>query len=277
MKDQTLLKTARAARSRAYAPYSGFLVGAALLTEDNRIVTGANIENASYGLTVCAERVAIWNAVHAGHRKFSKIAVATDSTPPASPCGACRQVLWELAGNIEVLMGNLSGEQIKLPLLELLAKPFGQADWETNPVDDKLVGGEEVWRLPVYANPIGYVISDYPEPQKIPKNYRELLSKVVIDPEYEEGLFRLDEEKEVTIISHLHRAKGYTLKEERSGRGHEVYGVFACRAPLRPNALAQSTVELVAIEKNILTVRGLDLINGTPVIDLKTVIVHKHD
>ncbi len=277
MKDQTLLKVARAARTRAYAPYSGFLVGAALLTEDNRIVTGGNIENASYGLTVCAERVAIWNAVHAGHRKFSKIAVATDSAPPASPCGACRQVLWELAGNIEVIMGNLSGEQFKMPLLELLAKPFGEASWESNPVDEQLLADEELWRLPITANPIGYVVSDYPEPQKIPDQYRELLSKVVVDPEFEAGLYRLNEEKEVIVISHLHKAKGYTLKEKRSGRGHEVYGVFACRAPLRPNALAQSTVELVAIDKNVLTVRGLDLINGTPVIDLKTVIPRKQN
>lgn len=277
MNDQTLLKAARAARTRAYAPYSGFLVGAALLTEDYRIVTGGNIENASYGLTVCAERVAIWNAVHTGHRKFLKIAVATDSAPPASPCGACRQVLWELAGNIEIIMGNLSGEQIKMPLLEMLAIPFGEARWEANPVDDQLLAGEEIWRLPVTTNPIGYVVSDYPEPQTIPDNYRELLSKVVIDPEFEDGLYRLDEEKEVIVISHLHKAKGYTLKEQRSGRGHEVYGVFACRAPLRPNALAQSIVELVAIDKNVLTVRGLDLINGTPVIDLKTVIPRKQD
>jgi len=277
MKDQTLLKAARAARTRAYAPYSGFLVGAALLTEDNRIVTGGNIENASYGLTVCAERVAIWNAVHAGHRKFTKIAVATDSVPPASPCGACRQVLWELGGNIEVIMGNLSGEQIKMPLIELLAKPFGEACWEANPVDDQLLAGEETWRLPFTANPIGYVISDYPEPQKIPDHYRELLSKIIVDPEFEEGLYRLDEEKEIIVISHLHKAKGYTLKEQRSGRGHEVYGVFACRAPLRPNALAQSIAKLVAIEKNVLTVRGLDLINGTPVIDLKTVIPLNQD
>lgn len=275
MKDQTLLRAARAARTRAYAPYSGFLVGAALLTDDNRIVTGGNIENASYGLTVCAERVAIWNAVHSGHRKFSKIAVATDSNPPASPCGACRQVLWELAGNIDVIMGNLSGEQIKLPLLELLAKPFGAADWAANPVNDQLLQSEDLWRLPVTANPIGYVVSDYPEPQKIPDQYKDLLSKVVVDPEYEEGLYRLDEEKEVIVISHLHQAKGYKLKEKRSGRGNEVYGVFACRAPLRPNALAHSTVELVAIDKNVLTVRGLDLINGTPVLDLKTVIPRK--
>ncbi len=272
-----MLKAARAARMRAYAPYSGFLVGAALLTQDKRIVTGGNIENASYGLTVCAERVAIWNAVHAGHRKFLKIAVATDSAPPASPCGACRQVLWELAGNIEVIMGNLSGEQIKMPLLDLLVKPFGEAAWEANPVDDHLPASEETWRLPVTFNPIGYVVSDYPEPQKLPENYRELLSKVVIDPEFEEGLYRLDEEREVIVISHLHQVRGYTLKEERSGRGHQVYGVFACRAPLRPNALAQSTVELVAIDKNVLTVRGLDLINGTPVLDIKTVISRKPD
>jgi cytidine deaminase len=275
MTDNSLIAAARAARCRAYAPYSKFLVGAALLTEEQVIVTGGNIENASYGLTVCAERVAIWNAVHGGHRKFSKIAVATDCSPPASPCGACRQVLWELAGNLEVIMVNLSGEQLSMPLQELLAIPFGEADWDANPLDGKLLASEELWRLPVTSNPIGYVISDYPQPQKIPKNYKELLSTIVVDPAMEDGLYRLEEEKEIIVLAHLHRARGYTLQEKRSGRGNEVYGVFACRAPLRPNALAQTKVELVAVEKNILTVRGLDLINGTPVIDLKTVIPRK--
>ncbi|MCJ7806701.1 MAG: TrmO family methyltransferase [Clostridia bacterium] len=88
----------------------------------------------------------------------------------------------------------------------------------------------------------------------------------------EEGLYRLNEEKKINVISYLHQAQGYTLKDKRNGRGNEVYGVFACRAPLRPNAMAQSTVELVEIRKNILTVRGLDLINDTPVLDIKTVM-----
>lgn len=129
--------------------------------------------------------------------------------------------------------------------------------------------------MPVMSNPIGYVVSGFLEPQMIPDNYREIRSTIVVNPEMEEGLYRLGEEKESIVISYLQQAIGYTLKEKRSCRGNEVYGVFACRAPLRPNALAQTTVELVAIEKNIITVRGLDLISGTPVIDLKTVLPRK--
>jgi len=268
--NETLLKAARAARCRAYAPYSRFLVGAALLTEDGAIFTGGNVENASYGMTVCAERVAIFNAVHAGYRKFKRIAVTADCSPPPSPCGACRQVLWELAGNIEVVMGNLENETESMPLLDLLARPFGSEMWAENPVSAELMAKEDLWRLPVSFHPLGYVVNDYQKPQTIPGNYKELLSTIVIDPEMEEGLYRLDEEERIIVLSHLHMARGYSLKEERSGRGNEVYGVFACRAPRRPNSIAQSVVELVAIDKNILTVRGLDLINGTPVLDIKT-------
>ena len=270
MKNETLLSYARAARLKAYAPYSKFLVGAALLTDKDHVITGANTENASYGMTVCAERIAVFSAVHSGWRNFKALAVVTDSSPPSSPCGACRQVLWELCGNIEVLMGNLSGEVIKTSSLELLPKPFGSADWESNPVTEEMLQAEDLWRLPVTSNPLGYVLNDYPAPQQIPDNYKELLSKIIIDPEFEDGLYRLDEEERIIVISHLHQARGYTLKDKRSGRGNEVYGVFACRAPRRPNALAQSVVELVDIKKNILTVKGLDLINGTPVLDLKT-------
>lgn len=270
MKPDTLLATARAARLRAYAPYSRFLVGAALLTYDGAVVTGANVENASYGMTACAERTAIWTAIHAGYRKFKSIAVIADCSPPPTPCGACRQVLWELAGNIEVVMGNLKGETKNSSLLDLLPQPFGSAIWSDNPVNQEMFKSEQIWRIPVSFHPIGYVLNDYQAPLSIPDNYKELLSQVVIDPEMEKGLYRLDEEEKINVISYLHEARGYTLKDKRSGRGNEVYGVFVCRAPLRPNAIAQSTVELVDIKKNILTVKGLDLINGTPVLDIKT-------
>jgi cytidine deaminase len=270
MNNETLMKAARAARSRAYAPYSKFLVGAALLTEDGTLFTGGNIENASYGMTVCAERTAVWNAVHAGHRKFKSIAVAADCSPPPSPCGACRQVLWELAGNIDVIMGNLEDKTEKMTLLELLAKPFGSENWSENPAGSELEASEDLWRIPVSFHPVGYVLNEYQAPQTIPDNYKELLSKIVIDADMEEGLYRLDEEKNIIVLSYLHKAAGYTLKDKRSGRGNEVYGVFSCRAPLRPNAIAQSVVELVNVDKNILTVKGLDLINGTPVLDIKT-------
>ncbi len=272
MTAESLLAAARASRMRAYAPYSGFAVGAALLTEEGAVITGSNIENASYGLTVCAERNALQTAVHTGHRNFKMIALAADCSPPPVPCGACRQVIWELAGDIEVVAGNLQGEMIRSKLSLLLPQPFGAAAWGENPVtDEEAAAGADNWRVSVLFHPLGYVSSDYDSPQSLPDNYKELLSRVIIDPDFEEGLYRLDEEDRINVISYLHRAKNYTLKDRRSGRGNEVYGVFACRAPLRPNAIAQSTVELVEIDKNILTVRGLDLINGTPVLDIKTV------
>ncbi len=272
MTAESLLAAAGAARIRAYAPYSQFPVGAALLTEDGAVITGANTENASSGLTVCAERSALMTAIHAGYRSFQKIAVVADCSPPPSPCGACRQVLWELAGPVEVIMGNLGNEMLIKPLRALYPNPFGSGSWAENPVDDSLFDQMQGWRITVPFHPVGYVANDYKDPGKIPDNYKELLSRVVIVPEYEEGLYRIEDEKEINIIAYLHRAKGYTLKGKRPGRGDEVYGVFACRAPLRPNAIAQSRVELIDRNNNVLTVKGADLANGTPVLDLKTVM-----
>lgn len=270
MKDNRLQAAALAARSRAYAPYSGFLVGAALLTAEGALVTGSNTENASFAATVCAERSAIWTAVHAGYRRFTRLAVAADCSPPPFPCGICLQVLWELSGNIEIVAVNPAGETRKAFLLELLAEPFGREKWAENPAGPA-AAAEEIWRLPVSFHPVGYIHNHFNEPGKMPDNYKEFLSRVVIDVELEKGLYRLEEEERITVIAYLHLAGGYTLKERRSGRGNEVYGIFACRAPQRPNFIAQSTVDLVERKGNILVVRGADLVNGTPVLDIKTV------
>jgi cytidine deaminase len=97
-----LVDAAREAQRHAYAPYSHFRVGAALLAEDGTIYTGCNVENASYGLTICAERAAVFAAARAGVRRFRRIVVATDVDPPASPCGACRQVLAEFGLDVQV-------------------------------------------------------------------------------------------------------------------------------------------------------------------------------
>lgn len=125
-----LIKAAEEARDKAYVPYSGFRVGAALLGDDGKVFTGANIENASYGLTICAERVALFKAVSSGTRSFQALAVVTDSNNPVSPCGACRQVLVEFAPDLEVYLANTGGKIEKTTLAELLPRAFGASDLE---------------------------------------------------------------------------------------------------------------------------------------------------
>jgi cytidine deaminase len=119
-----LVAAARAAREHAVAPFSRFKVGAALETEDGTVVTGCNIENATYGLTLCAERVAMFKAVSEGHRRFRRVAVVADTESPASPCGACRQILWELGGDLEVVVANLRRVAGRYRLGDLLPLPF---------------------------------------------------------------------------------------------------------------------------------------------------------
>jgi cytidine deaminase len=119
-----LVRIARRARSRAHAPYSGFKVGAALRTRKGEIVTGCNIENATYGLTLCAERVAVFKAVSEGLRRFDTMVVFVDSSHLAAPCGPCRQILWEFCGDIWVHMATLGGARKTLRLSELLPYPF---------------------------------------------------------------------------------------------------------------------------------------------------------
>src|SRR6516225_7299693 len=124
MPHDDLLAAARRARDHAVAPFSKFQVGAALRTADGHVVTGCNVENATYGLTVCAERVALWKALSEGHRRFVKVAVVAQSDEPTPPCGACRQLLWEYGGDLEVILGNLLKETGRYKLSELLPLPF---------------------------------------------------------------------------------------------------------------------------------------------------------
>jgi cytidine deaminase len=119
-----LVLAAREARERAVAPYSNFKVGAALEAADGTIITGCNIENASYGLTICAERVAMFKALSEGHRQFQRIAVVADTDAPTPPCGACRQILWEFGGNLEVILANLDRETGRHALSDLFPLPF---------------------------------------------------------------------------------------------------------------------------------------------------------
>ena len=119
-----LAAKATAARENAVAAYSGFKVGAALETKDGRIYTGCNIENVSYGLTVCAERVALWKALSEGAREFRQIAIVTDDMKATPPCGACRQLLWEYCGDITVHLQSLKGPSEQYQLASLLPHPF---------------------------------------------------------------------------------------------------------------------------------------------------------
>ena len=119
-----LVAAARAARERAVAPYSHFKVGAALEAEDGTVIMGCNIENSTYGLTLCAERVAVFKAVSDGHRAFRRIAVVADTDAPTPPCGPCRQILWEFCGDVEVILANLTEEKGTYQLKDLLPLPF---------------------------------------------------------------------------------------------------------------------------------------------------------
>lgn len=119
-----LIEEAKKAREKAVAPFSKYKVGAALRTAEGKIFHGCNVENATYGLTVCAERVALLSALAAGERKFTSIAVVTQSEEPGTPCGPCRQLMWEFCGDIDVTIANLQGKRIDYKLSTLFPHPF---------------------------------------------------------------------------------------------------------------------------------------------------------
>lgn len=119
-----MIREATLARENAIAPFSRFKVGAALSTKAGRIFHGCNVENPTFGLTLCAERVALLSALAAGERAFDRIAVVSQSEQPATPCGACRQLLWEFCGDIEVVVGSMSGKTRTMRLATLLPEPF---------------------------------------------------------------------------------------------------------------------------------------------------------
>lgn len=119
-----LIDAAKQARENAHAPYSDFRVGAALRSSSGRIFSGCNVENASYGLTMCAERVAIFKAISEGERGFSALVVVTDADLLTPPCGACRQLIWEFCGDIPVTIANLKGQTDVVQMKDLFPKPF---------------------------------------------------------------------------------------------------------------------------------------------------------
>jgi cytidine deaminase len=121
---QPLIEAALRARLQSVAPFSKFLVGAAVKTENGKVYTGCNIESASYGLTVCAERVAIWKALSEGERHFTELAVVADTEVLTPPCGTCRQIIWEFAKGAKIVFANLNGESETFQIAELLPRAF---------------------------------------------------------------------------------------------------------------------------------------------------------
>jgi cytidine deaminase len=119
-----LIEAALRARDNAHAPYSKFRVGAALEDDTGRVHTGCNVENATYGLTMCAERTAIFKAVSEGARRFRRVAVVADTDVLTPPCGACRQLLWEFCGDVEIVLSNLKGDSRTMRMKDLLPSPF---------------------------------------------------------------------------------------------------------------------------------------------------------
>lgn len=122
--DDQLIQTATDARLRSVAPFSHFLVGAALKTKDGKVFSGCNVESASYGLTVCAERVAIWKALSEGERDFTDLVIVADTESLTPPCGTCRQIIWEFCKHARIVLANLRGEREELKMSDLLPRAF---------------------------------------------------------------------------------------------------------------------------------------------------------
>ena len=121
---ESLIETAKRARMQSVAPFSKFQVGAAVKTAEGKIYTGCNVESASYGLTVCAERVAIWKALSEGEREFTDLAVVADTETLTPPCGTCRQIIWEFARGAKIVFANLEGKSEEFHIADLLPRAF---------------------------------------------------------------------------------------------------------------------------------------------------------
>ena len=123
--NEALVDAARVAREQARAKYSNFKVGSALLCDDGRVFTGCNIESSSYGLTICSERVALFKALSEGADNFVRIVIVADTDELTAPCGACRQLMWDFCGDIEIVLTNFAGRSKTLRLTQLFPEPFG--------------------------------------------------------------------------------------------------------------------------------------------------------
>ena len=133
---EELIEVAKAVRLQSVAPFSNFKVGAAVRTANGKVYTGCNVESASYGLTVCAERVAIWKALSEGERQFTDLAVVADTEALTPPCGTCRQIIWEFARGATIVFANLSGHQETFHIADLLPRAFDARFLNKKATDD---------------------------------------------------------------------------------------------------------------------------------------------
>lgn len=145
---QKLVDAAKAARDCSLSLFSNFCVGAAVETEEGKIYTGCNIESASYGLTVCAERVAVWKALSEGERRFKRLAVVVDTDPLTPPCGTCRQIIWEFCRNATVILANLHGDIETVEMQDLLPRAFDARFLKEIGDEKKAVSGEQTETKP---------------------------------------------------------------------------------------------------------------------------------
>ena len=122
--EDQLIEQATAARLRSVAPFSNFLVGAALQTDEGKVFSGCNVESASYGLTVCAERIAIWKALSEGERDFARLVIVADTEQLTPPCGTCRQIIWEFCKHATIVLANLHGQKEELHVADLIPRAF---------------------------------------------------------------------------------------------------------------------------------------------------------
>jgi homotetrameric cytidine deaminase/tRNA-Thr(GGU) m(6)t(6)A37 methyltransferase TsaA len=267
-----LITAASRVRENAHAPYSHFRVGAALRANSGRIFTGCNVENSTFGLTLCAERVAVFKALSEGERRFEAVAVVADTERLTPPCGACRQILWEFCGDAEVVLANLSAQVVTRRMSDLLPDAFDSSF--LSPSGNSESNRAHKPRIAVSRfsmQPIGYVRSPYTDAREIPRGLgakHKAEGVLEIRQELEPGLTDIEGFSHLFVIWAFDRSEGFELLgiPPSDNRPH---GVFATRSPKRPNPIGLTVVEFRRREGPRLHVGGVDMLDKTPILDIK--------
>ena len=267
-----LITAALSAREHAYAPYSNFRVGAAIWANSGRIFTGCNVENSTFGLTLCAERVAVFKALSEGERSFSAVAVVADTERLTPPCGACRQILWEFCADADIILSNLRGQVRMRRMSDLLPDPFDSSLLASSSESvPRQAQKDKATECTFIMQPIGYVSSPYRDSPNIPRGLgTKHNAEGVLDlrPEFEQGLTDIEGFSHLFVIWAFHRSESFELLGTPPS-DNRPHGVFATRSPKRPNPIGLTVVELLRRDGPRLHVRGVDMLDGTPILDIK--------